>query len=428
MTVEFLPSDIENRNVTHLLSYALSACYSVEGSIAFWTLGIDAINGDLLDALSRVGSSICVDMQFPTNFHKLARFEKEISKRKNSPAVFICLRKHQNDTRNETVSLLHTKILLFELGNKEWEIWVGSHNFTANALVGRNLEGSIRIQGSSEDPKFADLLAQVRQYLTYIKTLCEPFDPLKITFYEVMRGDIDKSGLKKRFEQEIADRIIIEETIISRVLTFQCKDANSLSAQTIILLGNLYDELALLRHRNRGGSPVFLRIRDSDTGVIYTYEGKIRNFDNIDTVPSYNVSFNQRRWAVRNVYFKGEVCKPPILKPSANIGKKIISENSYYINVEVIRQVDNEFIGYYTYPETDPTKLWRLEQESVVDTNLPSVFSKELLPLDNPSSALLVPVNHAEELASIRSIDWTIDYMDGILERRILVFGKYKTW
>ena len=425
MTIEFLPGDLHHRDITPQLARSLTHCYTVEGSIAFWTLGIDALSGKLLQALYRSGSTICVDMQWPTNYRKLAQYVEQIEKKCSTPAVYICLRKHPGDARNEAVSLLHTKILLFDLGDRQWEIWIGSHNFTVQALQGRNLEGSIRITGKADEPQFGTLLNQVRTYLEYIRSLCEPFDPNKINFYEVLRGDIDKDGLKDRFARELAVQIVVEEILISRVLSLQSEEAHDLAGQTIIILGNLFDELSLIRQRNRGGSPVFLRVKDSQTGAVFTYEGRMRAFDNIDNFPSSDVSFNRRRWAIRTVSKKGEEIAPPLLRPAQDVGQNLIEASRYYVNVEIVRLMEKEFIGYYTYPETDTKKLWHLRREhrTAVDFEPFAYTGKSAEPVAPVS---LVPVEDAEELASIRPIDWTRDFVDGLLERRIIVFGRSK--
>ncbi|GAB3049009.1 phospholipase D-like domain-containing protein [Spirosoma pulveris] len=425
MNIEFLPEDVRHRDVTPQLIRSLTSCYSVEGSIAFWTLGVDALSGKLLQALSRAGSAVYVDMQWPTNFGKLAQYVEKLNKTRATPVFYICLRKHQGDARNEVVSLLHTKILLFNLGDRQWEIWIGSHNFTEQALRGRNLEGSIRITGKADEPQFGTLIKQVRAYLDYIRNLCEPFDPNKIIFYEVLRGDIDKEGLKERFARELAARIAVEEILISRVLSLRSENAHDLSDQTIIILGNLFDELSIIRQRNRGGSPVFLRVKDSKTGAIFTYEGRMRAFDNIDNFPSSNVSFNQRRWAVRTVSYKGEKITPPLLKPAQDVGQNLIETNRYYVNVEIVRLIEEEFIGYYTYPETDTKKLWRPQREPRTPVDFdPLTYARKSVGPVAPVS--LVPVEDAEELASIRPINWTKDFIDGILERRVIVIGRNK--
>ena len=426
MTIEFLPGDIRHRDVTPLLMRSLTSCYSVEGSIAFWTLPVDVLAGRLLSSLAKSSSTICVDMQEPTNFRRLSQFVEKLRETRLTPVFYICLRKNPGSNRSsEVVSLLHTKILLFNLGNNQWEVWIGSHNFTLQALQGRNLEGSIRIVGKADDPQFSVLLSQVRTYLDYIRNLCEPFDPAKITYYETLRGDINKEELKARLGRELAAQIAIEEIIISRVLTLQSKDAHNLADETIIILGNLFDELSIIRQRNRGGSPVFLRVKDSETGLIFTYEGRMRAFDNIDNFPSSNVSFNKRRWAVRTVTHKGEEITPPLLRPAQNVGQDLIKTNRYYVNVEVVQLIENEFIGYYSYPETDTTVLWRPQREPDEYMDI-GFITQNRMASERRGPVSLVPVDQAEELASIRPLDWSGDFIDGLLERRIIVFGKRK--
>ena len=424
MTIEFLPVNPRQRDVSPLLVRSLTSCFSVEGSIAFWTLPIDALGGKLLNALRRADSTFCVDMQWPTDFKKLARYAKVIRENRESPALYICLRKSPARDRNDVVSLLHTKLLLFNMGNRQWEIWIGSHNFTGNALQGRNLEAGIRIVGQADEPQFGTLLNQVQTYLRYIRTLCLPFDPDQLTYYQTMRGEVDATALIAQLKAMINESNII----VRRVLSLQCELADRLANQTIILLGNLTEELAAIRFRNRGGSPVAVRVKDVNTGQVYTYKAYLRANDLINNEPSIDVSFNQRRWAVRQVRIKGEAIAPPILQQARNVDAQLIRSNSYYVNVEILEQESGHaYIDYYTYPETDTAKLWRTEYEDVTgQVQLDYTLSPDQLLKDNDTFVSQVPVERAEELASIRPSVWTEDFEDGLLEKRIIVFGRPK--
>lgn len=423
MNVEFLPIDGHSRNISSQLSRSLDSCKSLRGSIAFWTLDVEALDGSLLRALLRPASEIYVDMQWPTDYGKLTRLYEEILQERTPVPLFICLRKNGFFGNGESVSLLHTKLLLFDMGGGEFEIWVGSHNFTRMALEGSNLEASVRIEGHKDEPQFSQLLLQVSTYLNQIRNFCQPFDPDKAAMYESLRGRLTDKELLSNLRESLSDLVFVEELLVSRVLSLQSTDADKLTGQTIILLGNLSEELAYIRHRNRGGSPVILRIRDSTTNQEFTYKANLRAFDTIDNVSSINVAFNARRWAERKAAYKGEEVIPPVLKPLRDVGSDLIESNKYYINVDIINLIHNRFIGYYTYPETNPSRLWHSQPETFLNYQFDS-SSFGLLPRHHNSSPThLVPVENAEEMVSIRPVEWKTGFVDGLLERRIIVLG-----
>ena len=422
MTIEFLPSDAEHRDVGPALRRVLMACQSVEGSVAYWTLPTDALGGQLLTSLRKPGSCICVDLGMPTDLNCLAEYVTLIQQTRTEPALYLYVKKHSTQGRGQVASKLHTKLLLFDMGNEQWEIWIGSHNFTKLALHGGNLEAGIRIVGQADEPNFRLLLDQVQDYLCYIRNDCWAFDPAKLTLYESLRGDLDDKDLIDRLKTLIKESNII----VSRVLTLQSTQADRLGDQTIILLGNLTEELAAIRFRNRGGSPVILRMRDIHTGQIYSYRALLRANDLINNVPSFDVSFNQRRWAIRKVKLKGEAITPPLLQQARDVDAQLIRDNRYYVNVEIQELINNYGgIDYYTYPETDTVKLWRVEYNDRIGRPIwgfPSQYEKA--EVDMPVS--LVPVEHAEVLTQIRPVDWTDDFTDGLLEKRIIVFKQSK--
>lgn len=417
MIIKFLPDDKRRRDVSPALRQVLINCRSVTGSVAFWTLPTDALGGHLLNALCKSGSWICVDLHI-TNLKRLADYVTVIQQTRLEPALYLYVKKHSTQNRDEVASLLHTKLLLFDIGNGRSEIWVGSHNFTRQALHGGNLEAGIRVIGQDDEPEFRALLNQVKEYLACIKNNCWAFDPAKLTLYESLRGDLDDKNLVGRLKAMIQE----SEIIVSRVLTLNSAPADRLSNQTIILMGNLTEELSAIRFRNRGGSLVILRVRDINTGRIYTYRALLRANDLIDNVPSFDVSFNQRRWAVRTVSVKGEAIKPPLLQQVRNVDAKLIRSNRYYVNVEIQELAGNDgSIDYFTYPETDTTKLWCFESsDDIGRTN----WAFPLTQLEDGPLFTLVPVDRAEALADIRPIEWGEGFRDGLLDKQIIVFKK----
>ncbi len=422
MNINFLPSNIVDRNITGRLQVSLETCKSVTGSIAYWSLGIGAINHQLLRALGKPNSSMCVDLQWPTDLKNIAGIVNSLREYTDIPVMYICLRK--NLYSRETVSKLHTKLLVFDMGDGNWEIWTGSHNFTDAALKGGNLEAMILIQGHVDDPQFEQILCEVQDYLTGILRFCEPFDPQKIAYYEALRGTPNDKNL-----------VNAQDYVIARVLSLRSELADQLAGETIILLGNLSEELSHIQSRNRGGSEVYLRIKDIDSGIVYTYKAKIRPSDLIDNASSSNVSFNDRRWAVRKASRKGQSIAPPILQDKINVDNRLIRDNKYYINIELKELIEkNIHVTYYTYPDVKQTALWREEADfqSEPDFDLHLLLGQANSIMDSKylterktkkrANHSLVPVENAVELTRARPIEWTDHFEDGLFDKQIIVF------
>jgi hypothetical protein len=99
----------------------------------------------------------------------------------------------------EKFPLLHTKFLIFDLCNEQVEIWLGSQNFTYNALEGKNIESTTIITTSKE----SELYNKLDEYLEFIKTTCEEigtnlyteigkkFNSDYIDFYKKLQGSFD---------------------------------------------------------------------------------------------------------------------------------------------------------------------------------------------------------------------------------------------
>lgn len=419
MTIEFLPGDARYRDVTPQLIRSLTLCYSVEGSIAYWTLPTDALGGKLLKALSKAGSSICVDLQSPTKLRHLAEYTQELAKTRDKPTIYLHVEKQAARKGEDVASLLHTKLLLFNMGNQAWEIWIGSHNFTNRALYGDNLEAGVRIVGRSDEAQFAPLLNDVKTYLQYIRSHCQPFDSSQLTQYESLQGSLDDKSLIERLKAQIKQSNII----VHRVLTIKSKAADQLANQTIILMGNLPEELSAIRFRNRGGTPVYVRAKDIDTGIVYTYKAFLRANDSIDNVPSSDVRFNQRRWALRQVNRKNERTKPPTLQELRDVDTELIKTNKYYVNVQIVGQeAPSTNVDYYTYPETDLSKLWRISPEGNFRPRLQITGYNDSSTPEVKPPMRLVPVANAEELTQVQPIVWGDNFEDRPLDKQVLVF------
>ncbi len=224
--------------------------------------------------------------------------------------------------------------------------------------------------------------------------------------------------------RELEADYFIEDIIISHVLTFQSESADKLANQTIILLGNMVQELKLISSRNQTQAPVHIRVKDISTGIDYTYKAYLRASDRIDNRFSSNVSFYQRRWATRKVTQKGGAISPPRLNAARDIGNDIISQNQYYVNIDIDSLVNGN-INYYTYPQTDTSKLWvtRRGRDIIEELYLPFSDFIQLLRPEKSYIKYLVPAEDAERKTTFHPLVWGHGFVDGLLEKRIIVVG-----
>jgi hypothetical protein len=105
------------------------------------------------------GSFVCVSPDLPTQF----TFLEELNE--NNADIYICGPFVDPKKKNEFISLMHTKIYVFEMMDFV-EIWIGSMNFTNQGITGKNLECNVKFQCSYDDERYFQIL----EYLEYIKT------------------------------------------------------------------------------------------------------------------------------------------------------------------------------------------------------------------------------------------------------------------
>ncbi|TDN37033.1 hypothetical protein A8B98_06480 [Hymenobacter sp. UV11] len=238
------------------------------------------LHAQLVDLLSQPESFCCVDLHLPTDVEKLHAFH-----RLGARQLFVqCHEVRQRGERHLHRHLLHTKLLLFDLPLGQAEVWVGSYNFTKQALLGANREASVVLtttQGSA-------LYQQVRAYLEAIRAdaHCHRFDPARLDDYKKLQGLPDDEP---------------EPECLVLPVAWHSARMPTLARQTLLLLGQAPDERRALAQADAANTPVVLRAYDLSTGLTTHYGVVIQNQGAIDrNVPSsYDLSFGQRHLAVR---------------------------------------------------------------------------------------------------------------------------------
>lgn len=152
----------------------VSGSSRLRAAIGFWTLPPAALGKMLATRLSNDGF-LCVDVHQPTQIDHLHGL---VSQGAN---VFLHLEEASLPSEPRMPNgLMHAKALLFDMNQTMAELWVGSHNATARAYGGLNIEASIVIQLEQGCPLY-------REAEFFLNKVCQgshQFDPGLIDWYK----------------------------------------------------------------------------------------------------------------------------------------------------------------------------------------------------------------------------------------------------
>lgn len=174
--IEFVPA-FDHREVVGRLQSAILGSNRLRAAVAYWCLGISELGAGLVERLSGDGF-LCVDIHLPTDIDRLCQMKLA------GANVYLYLL-NPNPQPGELKSkvplhLLHPKQLLFDYADEPAELWVGSHNWTARALTGVNIEASLRVRLTSESKLYED----AADFLNAIRANCVPFDVTAVNYYK----------------------------------------------------------------------------------------------------------------------------------------------------------------------------------------------------------------------------------------------------
>ncbi|MBK8226758.1 MAG: hypothetical protein IPK70_06235 [Flavobacteriales bacterium] len=117
-------------------------------------------------------------VEYPTNIdalaglHEMAKGHVYIHLGFDSPRT-------NDEVQQDGYALMHSKVLLAE-GFNSMKLWVGSHNLTARALAGANLEAGMLVTGDCD----TKLMHDARKHLLVCRDSAERFDPARIKVYK----------------------------------------------------------------------------------------------------------------------------------------------------------------------------------------------------------------------------------------------------
>lgn len=341
----FLPADIFSKAdcpmkllggpgaQNHYLNFLVemsSKAKDVRGCVAYWTIEHSTLP-ELFELLKGNDSFICVDPSPPTELNMLAAYHTQ-------GYHFWAFGYYIKNFETKD-GLLHSKILLFDLDEKNAILLLGSHNMTNRALSGINIEHSIGIpliRGSES-------YHQIDQHLRCIKEkYCIP--PWN------------------RQEKE-------EEAL---VMTIIGEDMANLVAEKIITV--------FFKLKTDGikttGKKVYVLALDVNSKDEYLYVAEIHQAGELNKQieKSTGIDFSRRRIAETEPYFI-----PYLFKEKA-VERKSIEQTGFFNNLRILRKLEgfeiyesgkvvggNNNVSDFVYPLTpivdgEPVKVFRYQE------------------------------------------------------------------
>jgi 8-oxo-dGTP pyrophosphatase MutT (NUDIX family) len=127
--------------------------------------------------------SLCVTIHHPTDLERLVTLHHRMNGR-----IFIYAPRASGGTgsKPKLPRLMHSKVVLAERDNGIKVAFVGSHNWTAPALWGENMEASVRIEGTAKEKFFQ----HVQDHLAACREGCERFDPARLEEYMRLQWEL----------------------------------------------------------------------------------------------------------------------------------------------------------------------------------------------------------------------------------------------
>ncbi|OUD13252.1 phospholipase D-like domain-containing protein [Thioflexithrix psekupsensis] len=221
---EFLQSKNE-KSIKERMECSIEKCVSIKGAVAFWSINAPFISG-LAEKLALNNSYMCVDIHEPTNIDSLNSLIE-----RNANIYLFMYRKD-----NGKYPLMHAKFILFDLGNGQVEIWLGSQNITKQALEGENIESTVIITTDKDSVlyrKMVDYLGTVKRYCEEVggnlyKKIGKKFNSEYVDFYKMLQGSFD-------FQEKTHQ---VMDVICADVEEFQKGTEDSVNNYTIIAIYN----------------------------------------------------------------------------------------------------------------------------------------------------------------------------------------------
>lgn len=341
---------------------SLEKCDWIRGCVAYWTIDTSFFNKKLAKALSKDDSFFCVHLGFPTKLEALNEFHKEGAK-----LDFYNIFPKTEFAEGKRTAILHAKVTMFGYKNGEVEIWIGSYNMTPSALCEVNIEACTIIHTNVK----SNIFKEVNSFLENTRDICEPYDPIKAKWLQIIRRKNLDITLTK---EDIAELYGLEEHLIKQFFKTQViiligvqvdKLSEGKSLIQIIGMDNQFNEALSVKQKK-----VVLYVQDVKTNKFYYYMASVVLTGDIDldTPDSYGIEFSKRRFAFLEKNLKGA-----ILEDEKLISSEDLKKGSYVSSLKIESVIEEA----QAFPF--PTAVWADVVEPINVQNLSDKERRQLL-------------------------------------------------
>lgn len=353
----FFDAKKDSWTVQHSWTELLEGCEWIRGCVAYWTIGTNFFENKLAKALSHDDSFFCVHLDHPTKLEALNEFHHQEAK-----LCFYNIFPKTKFAEGQKTAILHAKVTMFGLENGEVDIWIGSYNMTPSALCEMNIEACTVIHTNTQ----SEIYQQVNDFLEKTRDICEPYDPIKAKWLQIIRRkNLDKSLTK----EDIAELYGLEEHLIKAFFKTQViflvgvQVANLVDEESLIQiigLDNQFNDVLSVKQKK-----VLLYIQEAGKKEFYYYTASIQLSGDINTnIPdSHQMEFSKRRFAFLEKNLKGAV-----LESKKKISSKDLEKGVYVTSLKIESVIPDAQIFPF------PTAVW---EEVVEPINVEKLSSKE---------------------------------------------------
>lgn len=332
------PRHPHRRSIIGQLNRSLEQAQALYASVCFWSIGTGVLSDCLQELLARPGSFCIADIHPPTNVDKLNLFHQLGSR------VFLFFKELQPDKPAAHLQrhLLHTKMLLFDLPDGRAELWVGSHNFTRQALKGINREATLVLPCDQNDMLYQRAMAYLHSILQ--DDDCHPFNPDLLDTYKRLQG-------LPKDEMESGPYFL--------PVAWDSTEMPTLALQLILLVGPDPQEYAQFGNLDREDSQLAIRAHDLAGGPVRYFSAEVYTKGRI--VPadpsSYDIEFGERNLAVRNG------TQLPLVAPAAQAhSRDTLRRFRYHVSIRILHELPADL----EFAEADPPAeaAWRADPDT----------------------------------------------------------------
>lgn len=294
-------TDIATQNIKERFKRSLSDCKKNNGflqiCVAFWSINQNYFGEDFIDVLKHEKSLVCVDIHEPTDIEKFSLMSTV-----GVENLYIFLYQRQKDCPSPP--LLHSKVFLFDFGNNDAEIWIGSQNMTKAAFED-NLEATTILRTTSG----SSLYEAVHKYISEVRDICT----------EIKHGGKflpEESGENGLYRQLQRCKELKPEK--EKVLEFWCDDSSliqpekSLTLLSLNIIGKCKDvsNTQALNVGSKKTERIILKVHD-ESGKLAIFESKAA----IKGTNLHEVKINPKLLG----YILRANCSPPFMFPESDI-------------------------------------------------------------------------------------------------------------